>query len=76
MIISIMRRHGRCGSRGGWGGVMSGARGAAEDAADRQEEIELLVADLKEVLGVEFDRRVSGEVEDAFNETAVLAEDF
>lgn len=54
---------------------MPGAKRAAEDAADWEEEVELLVADLEEILGVELDGRVTGEVEDALDEAAVLAED-
>lgn len=57
------------------GDVMPGAEGAAKDAADWEEEVKLLVADLEEILGVELDGRVAGEVKDALDEAAVLAED-
>ena len=56
-------------------GVVAGGDGAGEDAAEGEEEVELLVADLEEVLGVELDGGVAGEVEDPFDEAAVLAED-
>ena len=53
---------------------MAGGKSAAENAANGEEEVELLVADLEEVLGVELDRGVAGEMEDALDEAAVLAE--
>lgn len=45
-----------------------------EDAAEGEEEVELFVADLEQVLGVELDGGVAGEVEHALDEAAVLAE--
>lgn len=54
---------------------MPGPDRPAEDAPNGKEEVELLVANLEEILGVELDGRVAGEVEDALDEAAVLAED-
>lgn len=54
---------------------MAGSESAAENAANREEEVELLVADLEEVLGIELDGGIAGEVEDALDEAAVLAKD-
>ncbi|KAI8550713.1 hypothetical protein RHMOL_Rhmol06G0128900 [Rhododendron molle] len=50
---------------------------AAEDVAHGEEEVELLVADLQQVLGVELDRKCAGEVLHPLDdiEAAVLAED-
>ena len=55
--------------------VMPRAHGPAQDAANGQEKIELLVPNLEEILGIELDRGVAGEVEDALDEAAILAED-
>ena len=39
------------------------------------EKIELLVLNLEEILGIELDRGVTGEVKDALDEAAILVED-
>lgn len=49
--------------------------GGGENTPNGEEEVELGVADLEEILRIELDWRVSGEVENAFDEAAVLAED-
>ena len=56
-------------------GVVARADWATENAANREQEVEFLVADLEKVLGVEFDRGITREVEDALDEAAILAED-
>lgn len=56
--------------------MVTGAQSAAEDVPNRQKKVELLVADLKEVLGVELHGRVSGKVKNALDEAAVFSEDF
>ncbi|KAG5543732.1 hypothetical protein RHGRI_016480 [Rhododendron griersonianum] len=50
---------------------------AAEDATHGEEEVELLVVDLQQVLGVELDRECAGEVQHPLDdiEAAVLAKD-
>ena len=57
-------------------GLLSGGGGKrGEDRPGGQEEVKLLVSDLKEVLRVKLDRRVPREVQDALNKAAVLADD-
>lgn len=53
---------------------MPGDEGTPKDAPHGKEEIELFVADLEKVLGIELDRRRAWEVEDTLDEAAVLAE--
>lgn len=48
----------------------------SKDASNGQQEVKLLVADLKKILRIEFDRWSAREVEDAFNEATVFPEDF
>lgn len=67
MVVVVRRRH---------GAVVARPDRATKDATNGEEKVELLVADLEKVLGVELDGRVAGEVEDAFDEATVLAEDF
>lgn len=55
--------------------VMPGANGPTQDTPDGEQEIEFLVPNLQQILGVELDRRVTGEVEDALNQAAILAKD-
>lgn len=47
-----------------------------KDASNGQQEVKLLVADLKKILRIEFYRWSAGEVEDAFNEATVFTQDF
>jgi len=55
--------------------VVARAHGPPQNATNRQEKVKLLVTDLEQILGIELDRGVAGEVEDALDEAAVLAED-
>lgn len=54
---------------------MPGPKRPTQDTPDGEQEVELLVPNLEEILGVELDGRVAREVEDALDEAAVLAED-
>jgi hypothetical protein len=45
---------------GGRSHVMAGGKNATENAVNREKEVELLVADLREVLGVKLDRGLPG----------------
>ena len=72
MVIIIVRHDGPgCGVVR----VMPRADGPNKDAANGQEKVELLVPNLEEILGIELDGGVAGEVEDALHEAAVFAED-
>ena len=55
--------------------VMARAHGPPQNATNRQEKVKLFITDLEQILGIELDRGVAREVEDALDETAVLAED-
>lgn len=49
--------------------------GAPKDGADGEEEVKLLVANLKQVLGIKLDGGVARKMEDALDAAAVLSED-
>lgn len=54
---------------------LAGGGGCCEHGSDGKEEVEFLVANLEEVLGIELDVRVAGQVQNALDEAAVLTND-
>jgi len=72
-MVVIMRHDGP--GRGRVVRVVARTYRPPQNASNRQEKVKLLVTDLEQILGIELDRRVAGEVEDALDEAAVLAED-
>lgn len=54
--------------------LVAGANRPPENAPNREQKVELFVSDLQKVLRIELNGGVAGEVEDAFDEAAVLSE--
>ncbi|PON36048.1 hypothetical protein PanWU01x14_331490 [Parasponia andersonii] len=80
MVIIMGRNHRPSRRRSSSNGrtvahVVPGPNGPTQNAPDGEQEIELLVPNLEQILGIELDGRIPREVEDALDEAAVLAED-